>query len=77
MKRFHVFLFITLSWLLTQNAVTVQGQGCVPPPRILADSRWLRGATVQVTIDTDFTANERQTIEDAFLHLSYNQKVCK
>ena len=72
MKRALALLLLTSVWFITQAKITTRAQGCTPPPRLLADSRFLRNAPVVVTIDTEFTDGERQTIESAFLHWNSN-----
>lgn len=68
MKTTHCFLFLIGAWLLTQSPMAIQAQPCELPPRIMSFSRFSKGVTVQVTIDTQFTPDERQSIENAFLN---------
>lgn len=67
MKRTRFFVLLPAIWLLQSNIV-IQAQTCQLPPRISSVYRFSKGVTVQVTIDTQFTSNERQAIENAFLN---------
>jgi hypothetical protein len=65
-ERAHILLVLTAAWILAQDLA--QAQTCHLPPRIAAVSRFSKGVTVQVTIDTQFTPDERTTIENAFVN---------
>lgn len=67
MKSAQILLVLAAGWVLAQSTMVVQAQ-CQLPPRIMSVYRFSKGATVQVTIDFQFTSNERQTIENAFLN---------